>query len=70
MGMRTPGLAGHAGQSISTGEGREFPGARPACWGTRETHVDNAGCSIRARTEVLIKRMPLGVRFGREPKCS
>ena len=26
--------------------------------------VDSHGCSVRARTEVLVRWMPLGVRFG------
>ena len=71
--------AGETGESS-----REFPGARPACRGTPETPADNIGCSLRARTEVVIvyrrgcsvrARTELtvcaerGLRFGREPNC-
>ena len=41
--------------AVETGEScMEFPGARPACRGTPETPADNIGCSLRARTEVVI----------------
>ena len=42
--------AGETGKSC-----REFPGARPACRGTPETPADNTGCSVRAKTEVVIQ---------------
>ena len=46
---------------------KEFPGARPACRGTPETPADNIGCSLRARTEVVIQYTAKGVRLGQEP---
>ena len=74
VGVRTTALAGHTEPIlvISAGETgksrREFPGARPACRGTPETPADNAGCLVRARTEVFIQWTAMGVRLGREPK--
>ena len=40
---------------------QDSPGARPACRGTPETTSDNTGCSLQARTEVVI--VDVGVRF-------
>ena len=60
MGVKTTVLVGPTQRFlvISAGETgkscREFPGARPACRGTPETPADHAGCSVRARTEVVI----------------
>ena len=74
VGMKTTALAGPIYRFcvISAGETgkscRELPGARPACSGTPETPADNTGCSLRARTEVVILYTDMGVRFGREPK--
>ena len=61
MGVKTTALAGliHRLCVIYAGETgkscREFPGARPACRGTPETPADNIGCSLRARTEVVVQ---------------
>ena len=72
VGVKTTALARpiHRFCVISAGEtgGREFPGARPACRGTPETHADNTGCSLLARTEVVILYIDVGVQFGRELK--
>ena len=71
MGVKTTALPGHIHRfcvisAEETGKScREFPGARPACRGTPEAPADNAGCSLRARTEVDILYIDVGVRFGR-----
>ena len=53
--------AGHSSQGTSEP-------ITPACRGTPETPADNTGCSLRARTEVVILYTDMGVRFEREPK--
>ena len=61
MGVKTTALAGPTHRFLvitagETGKSRmEFPGAIPACRGTPETPADNTGCSVRARTEVVIQ---------------
>ena len=49
-------------QSVSSGENRVVC-VEDWVFGSGENR-SASGCSVRARTEV-----PLGVRFGREPKC-
>ena len=74
MGVKTTALAGPIHRfcvitAAETGKScREFPGARPAHRGTPETPADNTECSLRARTEVVILYIDVGVRFGRELK--
>ena len=61
MGVKTTALAGPTQPFLVISAGktgkscREFPGDRPACRGTPETPADNAGCSVRVRTAVVIQ---------------